>query len=274
MLELPEAMVVAAQIQQTCQGQLIKSVTAAQTPHKLTWYNGDPQTYPALLNSESLDEACGRGAMVEVKAGRARLLFSDGVNLRLVEPGEKPPDKHQLLIEFSGGNKLVASVQMYGGIVCFKESYDNKYYQAALDKPSPLTNEFSQRYFNAMLQMPEMQKLSLKAFLATDQRIPGIGNGVLQDILFNSALHPKKKVEVLTEKEKIGLFNSIKNTLRGMTDAGGRDTEKDLYGHSGGYITRVGKNTVGLACSLCGNIIKKESYMGGSIYYCPGCQSL
>lgn len=28
------------------------------------------------------------------------------------------------------------------------------------------------------------------------------------------------------------------------------------------------------ACELCGNKIKKEAYMGGSIYYCEGCQNI
>lgn|GEM_PF-2077218 len=30
-----------------------------------------------------------------------------------------------------------------------------------------------------------------KAFLATEQRIPGLGNGVLQDILWTARIHPK-----------------------------------------------------------------------------------
>jgi hypothetical protein len=34
----------------------------------------------------------------------------------------------------------------------------------------------------------EVKKLSLKALLATEQRIPGLGNGVLQDILFKARM--------------------------------------------------------------------------------------
>jgi len=26
------------------------------------------------------------------------------------------------------------------------------------------------------------------------------------------------------------------------------------------------------ACLNCGSIIQKQAYMGGSIYFCPGCQ--
>ena len=59
-----------------------------------------------------------------------------------------------------------------------------------------------------------------------------------------------------------------------MTFEGGRDTERDLFGCLGGYKTRLGKNTAGKPCPVCGDIIKKEAYMGGSIYYCPTCQKL
>ena len=79
--------------------------------------------------------------------------------------------------------------------------------------------------------------MSLKAFLATEQRIPGLGNGVLQDILFNAALHPKRKINSLSEGDKDKLFNSVKETLTKMTFEGGRDTERDLFDCSGGYIT-------------------------------------
>lgn len=41
-----------------------------------------------------------------------------------------------------------------------------------------------------------------------------------------------------------------------------------------GYKTKLSKNTVDKPCPVCGNIIKKEAYMGGSIYFCPTCQKL
>jgi formamidopyrimidine-DNA glycosylase len=117
-----------------------------------------------------------------------------------------------------------------------------------------------------------MEKLSAKAFLATEQRIPGVGNGVLQDILYNAGVHPKRKLSTMTKEDEDKLFSSIKNTLSDMINKGGRDTEKDLYGKSGGYQTKVSKNTVDKPCPVCKSVIKKEAYLGGSIYYCEGCQ--
>jgi formamidopyrimidine-DNA glycosylase len=59
-----------------------------------------------------------------------------------------------------------------------------------------------------------------------------------------------------------------------MTDLGGRDTEKDLFGNMGGYKTILSKNTVQNPCPGCGGTIIKEAYMGGAVYFCPVCQKL
>jgi formamidopyrimidine-DNA glycosylase len=272
MIELPEAAVLAKQIDDTLAGKRIRNVIAAQTPHKLAWYFGDPQEYGGLLTGKTVSKATAHGGMVEITADNAKLLFSDGVNLRHYGPGDKLPGKHQLLLEFDDGSFLVGWVQMYGGLSAFPEGEnDNKYYLVARERPSPLSDDFDEAYFESLVN-DAATKLSLKAFLATEQRIPGLGNGVLQDILFNAKMHPKTKMGALSRTDRRSLFNSIKNTLSEMTVKGGRDTESDLFGRRGGYRTKLCKNSAGRPCPICGTLIKKEAYLGGSIYYCPGCQ--
>jgi formamidopyrimidine-DNA glycosylase len=272
MIELPEAIVLARQINETATGKRIKKVIAAQSPHKFAWYYGDPQDYHGLLAGKVIGTATNCGGLVEIAAGNAILLLGDGANLRYYSEGEKLPHKHQLLIEFEDGSFLVSSVQMYGGIWAFPDgSFDNKYYRVSKEKTSPLADKFDRTYFDTLFS-EKTEKLSLKAFLATEQRIPGLGNGVLQDILFNAKMHPKKKVSTLSKEEKEELLNSLKSTLSQMVVKGGRDTETDLYGRSGGYKTILSRNSADKPCSVCGTVIKKEAYMGGSIYFCPFCQ--
>jgi len=272
-IEVPEAAVLAEQIKETVVGKKIKNVIAAHAQHKLAWYFGDPQEYKSLLTGKVISEATSYGGHVEITSGRVKVLFSDGVNLRYYSKGEKLPDRHQLLLEFDDGSALVGRVQMYGGLSAFPEGEnDNKYYLIAKEKPSPLSDDFDEIYFKSLFD-EGTEKLSLKAFLATEQRIPGLGNGVLQDILFNAKMHPKKKAGTLSAADRRLLFDSIKNTLSEMTAMGGRDTENDLFGEPGAYRTRLSKNTIGQPCPLCDTlIIEKEAYLGGSIYYCAGCQ--
>jgi formamidopyrimidine-DNA glycosylase len=87
-------------------------------------------------------------------------------------------------------------------------------------------------------------------------------------------MHPKKKAGTLSTADRRVLFDSVKNTLSEMTAKGGRDTENDLRGEPGGYKTKLSRNTVGHPCPVCRTLLKKEAYLGGSIYYCAGCQRM
>jgi len=275
MIELPEALNIARQMNDTIHGKRVAGVIAVQTPHKLAWYYGEPQKYSGLLVGKTIEKANAYGGMVEIKAENANILLGDGAGIRFHRKNEPRPAKHQLLIEFDDHSAISVSIQMYGGIGVFLEGeLDNIYYRVAKEKPSPFSPAFDKVYFDRIISAQEVQKLSLKALLATEQRIPGLGNGILQDILFNAKMHPKKKVNTLAETEKEVLFNSVKTTVSAMAAKGGRDTELDLFGCLGGYKTILCKNTVNKPCPVCGTIIKKEAYMGGSVYYCEKCQRL
>lgn len=275
MLEIPEAFTLVQQINEHLIGKTVISVVTASSPHKFAWYHGNPVEYPDRLSGNAIVSAHAPGGMVEIKLTKATLLFSDGVNLRYLQPAALVPEKHQLLLTFMDGSALVASVQMYGGLSCWTDDdiFDNPYYIAAKSKPSPLNeNDFNEDYFNGILEMEDVRNLSLKAALATQQRIPGLGNGVLQDILWKAKLSPRCKVNSLSGAEKLDLFTSLKKTLAEMAHLGGRDTEKDLFGNPGGYQVVMSAKNTGRPCPNCGTPIVKEAYLGGNVYYCRQCQ--
>lgn len=272
MIEIPEAAVLVRQLSDSVRGKTVLRATAGQHPHKFAWYSGDPAGYSDILPGRVIGKARAFGGKVEILASGLVLVFAEGINLRFHPGPEGWPKKHQLLIEFEDGSALSASISMYGGLWCDEDgASSNPYVQVAREKPSPLSGDFTPEYFLSLFQ-PELEKLSLKAFLATQQRIPGLGNGTLQDILFRARLHPKSPVSTLDGQAREQLYQSICATLQEMADCGGRDTEADLYGQPGGYRTRMSKNTAGQPCAECGSTIQKQSFLGGSIYFCPTCQ--
>ncbi len=274
MLEIPESKTIAKQLDETVSGKTIKNVYANSSPHGFAFYFGQPEAYPLLLNGKTIEKVYSFGGYVEMALGSAKLMFNDGVNIRFLEAGKLLPKKHQLLVEFTDGTSIVCTVQMYGALFAFDEGQnDSSYYNVAKEKPSPLSGEFDINYFMEMFNSSK-KNLSAKAFLATEQRIPGLGNGVLQDILFNAGINPKTKIGALAEDEVKGLFEAIKNTLFVMTEKGGRDTEKDLFGNPGGYKTILSKNTLNTPCAACGGLLTKQAYLGGNIYFCQNCQPM
>jgi formamidopyrimidine-DNA glycosylase len=145
---------------------------------------------------------------------------------------------------------------------------------SANTNPSPLEDEFDFSCFRSLAEPEATKTLSAKAFPATGQRIVGLGNGVLQDILWTAGIHPRRAMATLSDTEFRRMFDAVKTVIRDMADQGGRDTERDLFGMPGGYKTIMSRKTVGTPCPRCGQTIRKESYLGGSIHYCPECQRL
>ena len=276
MIEATEALILSEQLNQTIKGKRISFVSAGYTPHKFVWYYGDPAGYSEKLLHKTVGEAHAYGGLVEVEIEDVRLLFGDGMNICYYAPGKKLPEKHQLLIAFEDESCIMGSARMYGGIWCFPaDSFEcnfSSYRDGARSKPQVLSDAFNKTYFLSLINSEEKQKKTAKAFLATEQTIPGLGNGVLQDILFKARIHPKTRISTLSDKQKDTLFHCVKDTLQDIYLAGGRNSETDLFGKKGSYIPILSKNTVGKPCPVCGEDIRKENYLGGSIYYCFECQ--
>jgi formamidopyrimidine-DNA glycosylase len=274
MLEIPESKTISIQAGNTLTKRRIIEVINATSLHKFAFYNGDPAGYPKLLTGRLVKSTKGHGMFVDINCDEnIGITIGEGTNMRYYSPTEQRPEKHQLLIIFDDGSCIAFTVAMYGGIWVYDGIFDNPYYQRSLASISPLDDIFDELYFENIFRSTK-KDISLKALLATEQRIPGIGNGVLQDILFNAGLHPKRKKSTLSDFHKAKLFHSLKVTLNSMTDMGGRDTEKDFYGNTGHYKTLLSKNTIKNPCPNCGNAIVKEAYLGGAVYFCPSCQKL
>jgi formamidopyrimidine-DNA glycosylase len=273
MIELPEAFVLAKQIQQTLTGKQIRQVTANYSPHKFAWFTDDPQKYNGKLVKKTIQGADSFGNHVEIQAEGMLLIISTPIHYHSRQ--ERPPKKHQLFIEFEDQTAISCTVQMWGALACIKQGEDSGIpdYPIARKKPSPLSNAFDRAYFDSLFNS-NTDSLSTKAFLATEQRIPGLGNGVLQDILWTAKIHPRRKMADLSSEEISQMYCAVKSVLQMMAEQGGRDTETDLFGCPGGYKTILSKNTVLKPCPACSTIITKEAYLGGTVYVCKGCQKI
>jgi len=274
MIELPEAKVLANQFIQAFKGKTIVSAAANTSPHGFAWYTGDPALYNDKLAGRKITGSAAYGGQPEMQTKDLLISFNDGIRFRYLAAGEKRPERHQLLLEFDDGCAVCCTVQMYGGMRIFPKRFaEDRYYNVAKEKPSPYTEAFDRTYFEGLFDGIK-KSLSVKALLATEQRVPGLGNGVLQDILFNARIHPKRKAEALTEGERDRLYEAVTTTLKEMLDGGGRDTERDLFGNAGGYRTILSSKTLSEPCYVCGGWLKREAFLGGNIYFCPTCQPM
>ncbi|MBT9775038.1 endonuclease VIII [Clostridium sp. MCC353] len=271
MIELPEAMVLAKNLEDEAAGRTVKEVCPPSYVHKFCWFNGEPSEYGNKLNGVKLEKTEAFGSYVEmVFDNDIRLTVNDGVNIRLLEPCAPRPVKYQLLIEFEDGFGLAFTVAMYGAIYCHTGNFYNEYYEKNKYGLSLFDEKFDDIFMELLNSVK--QNMSAKAFLATEQRIPGLGNGSLQDILLHAGIHPKRKVGTLSDGEKEKLLEAVKGIMDKMIRQGGRNTERNLYGEPGGYQTLLSKITYQSGCPYCGGDITKMAYLGGTVYFCPRCQ--
>jgi hypothetical protein len=82
MIELPEAVVIAAQIDQHLRGQRIAEVVRGNAPHKWAFYSGPPEHYASMLNGRAMP---GRHAM------RRRSCLARDTGLPTSCPSPPPP---------------------------------------------------------------------------------------------------------------------------------------------------------------------------------------
>ena len=52
MIEIPESLVLAEQLNQTVRGKKIVSVETEHTEHKFAWYEGEPQAYDEKMGGQ------------------------------------------------------------------------------------------------------------------------------------------------------------------------------------------------------------------------------
>ena len=272
MLELPESYNISKQIDQNLKGKTISYIEILHTPHRFAFFHGDKDKFDEQLEGQTIEGATYHGGMIEVDTKDSMIVFSDGAYPKYYEDKNEFPKNHQFAIYFDDETAVFVSIQMYGAIHIFSiGACTEGYYLSSYQKINPLSEEFTLDYFRGLYK-EEKKKMSVKAFLATQQRIPGLGNGVLQDILWDAGIDPRYDMQNMTEEDFGTLYSSVRKILKEMCERGGRDTEKDLFGNKGGYITQLSKNSLYEPCMKCGNEIHKANYMGGTIYFCENCQ--
>jgi formamidopyrimidine-DNA glycosylase len=188
-------------------------------------------------------------------------------------PGDKMPQKYHIKFAFVDGSGFTIRVWWFCYLHLMPELKLSEHKLTGKLGPSPLENAFTLDRFKAMLGKKRGQ---IKNFLLSQRNISGIGNVYVQDMLFNANLHPKRKIQSLTEPEIEALYNSIQSVLQESIQLGGLAYEKDFFGNKGGYGADQFKVAykAGKPCPTCHTEVQKIKAGSTSSYICPTCQPL
>lgn len=121
------------------------------------------------------------------------------------------------------------------------------------------------------------KRKDIKTVLMDQDLVAGIGNIYSDDILWSSRIHPKKKSNLLTNRQLEKIFKAMKDILKIAVAKRGTSISdyRDSSGEKGGYgdIRLVYKREKE-PCKRCKTIIKRIKVGGRSSCFCPKCQKL
>lgn len=275
MFELPEIVTLARQANEVLPGKVIVEGRLGNRPHKFVWYNREPAEFATLTCGRTVGRthAEGKWLFLPLEPGFVLALGELGGALRYHAPGDPLPAAYHLLLRFSDASALSAMTAMWGAMELHAAGEERERPSIREMRVTPDARAFTPAYFESLVsEATEAPSRTVKGLLTMDQLLPGIGNGIAQDIMFRAGLHPRRRLTDLTDEKRRRLFEAIRSVVAEATAAGGRADEVDLFGNRGGYRRVMGREAVGTPCPRCGTAIERIQYLGGACFLCPRCQ--
>ena len=270
MPELPELHVLSKQMAKETTGKQIHGVEVYQ-PKCL---NIPPEQFVKTAIGKTIGQINSRGKWLFTKLEPNHYLLINlgmGADLLYFTPKSKLPEKYQFKLTFSDGSGFTIRFYWFGYIHLLPEKELSQHKLTAQLGISPLDKEFTREYLQKLLAK---KKASIKSLLLDQKNIAGIGNVYIQDILFNTRLHPNRKAYTFSDQEITNLYDAVKTVLNNSIQKGGLAYEKNFYGQQGGFRIedfQVGYKT-GKPCPVCSTSIEKIRTGTTASYICPKCQ--
>lgn len=270
-MELPELTVLSRQIEKEIEGKKISEVEVSN-PKCL---NMPLEQFRRAILGRTIGSVVNRGKWLFIRLDPEYLLFNPGMGADVIyfKPKDTLPEKYQVKITLNDGTGFTIRAWWFCYLHLVQQAKLGEHKLAGKLGLSPLDEEFTLGYFKQLLGK---NRGNIKSFLLDQKNIAGIGNVYVQDPLFEARIHPKRKIQSLSEKEIEALYASLQSVLRKSIELGGLAYEKDFYGKSGNY----GKNQFRIAykpdqpCPVCQTVIEKIKTGSTSSFICPRCQSL
>jgi formamidopyrimidine-DNA glycosylase len=278
-IELPEAKILAEQMNKALLGKCVKSyhLQDYERLQRIGMLEKDTRSFDQLVNGK-IESVISRGNVIRVKLNNGmNLILGPEYGGRIFhhESRETVPSKFHLKIDFTDDSALTVRLTSMGLINAVKDSDLERSYVYRRDfNPeviSPIDDkEFTFERFSRILA--DNNRALKSVLVGKDAIVVGLGNSAFQDIIYRAKLHPKRKASELNKDERRALYDAIKLVLQERIKLKGKDQFYDLYGNQGGYTPAMGPNMKHQTCAVCGTRIEKLSVGGGHVYFCPKCQ--
>jgi len=227
----------------------------------------------SLTGATLLDSSAAAKQMLFRFSGERWLGVHLGMSGELrVMPAPYTPMKHDHLVLFQARRALVfTDPRMFGAILFHHGATEPAWWTSIA--PSLLSPAFDVKALNAFLQ--RRARAPLKAVLLMQERFPGIGNWMADEILWRARLRPTRLAGKLDDVETRTLHRECRsvcrNALRAIAGVGGK-LPPDLNVNIPDTWLFNHRWRPGGACPRCTTPLRYDEVGGRTSCWCPQCQ--
>ena len=270
MLELPEVLTLSRQLDKELKGRVIASAGRGNSPHKFAFFKPSEKGLARALAGKKVDAVRGEGKCIffDLKPRAVFCIAEMDGSILFHGSCASLPAKYQLLVSFSDGTALTATVGLWGffGVGGTAPVLVNQ-----TNTIDPLGREFTPARLERLFAEYPRPNHAIKAFLINRPRLRGFGNGYMQEMLFRAGILPMRRVASIDRQERRRLYRAIRGVLAEATRKGGSANACDIHGRPGRFVKALGAKVK--SCTVCRTPIERRSFLGGATYYCPRCQT-
>jgi formamidopyrimidine-DNA glycosylase len=117
------------------------------------------------------------------------------------------------------------------------------------------------------LELLDRRRGRLKAALMDQRLVAGLGNILVDEILWQARLHPSTLIEQVSESERDLLYTKMRGVLRRSVE------EYDAGERRRRWLSHV-RGLPGAVCPRCRTLLGRTVIAGRTTYFCPRCQPL
>ena len=280
---MPELAEVAYYSRQWDPGIGKKIVEARVHPEKRIFRDTEPERIPAALQGKVFRGARthGKNMLFEFSGGvwlfghlgmTGKMFTIEGGTAKgaqLHRPGsttkaDKDPKHHHLVMEQAGGRRLVFSdPRLFGKIVMYEGKEPPTWWQEL--PPQIMGDDFTEEVVAAYFA--RKKRSPVKSVLLEQERFPGIGNWMADEIVWRAKIDPALPAGELDKKQVRAVWRETRkvteNALRVIGTDWSRPPDSWLFNH---------RWKEGFNCPRCKTLLERESLRGRTTCYCPECQ--
>jgi len=172
--------------------------------------------------------------------------------------GTKSPARFpKVIVDFDENAHLAYDDARLFGVVDLVVSPEDFIKERGLG-PDPLDERFEARAFSSLL---EKRRGAIKALLMTQEIIAGLGNLYVDEILFQTSIHPRRPAASIPKEQRKIMYKAMRSILLGVIQR-----KLQRKGYPAKFL--IPHREEGERCPICGGTIQRTIVFGRTTYFC------